>query len=59
MIFTELVSFLKSKAITKTMLTVNEEHIASLYAEFAEEDRELSNSGLEDYILNFEKENTA
>jgi hypothetical protein len=51
----EYVSFLKFRSRRKKT-NIDEEQLAALYAEFADEDRELSESGLEDYAQSLSEE---
>ncbi|MGH9944720.1 MAG: hypothetical protein ACRD9R_20425 [Pyrinomonadaceae bacterium] len=39
------------KCRTDRSRALDEDHLASLYAEFAEEDRELAEQGIEDYVI--------
>jgi hypothetical protein len=46
---TEFLAFLKFRARLKTLPGLEETQLATLYAEFAEEDRELAEEGIADY----------
>lgn len=48
-------AFLKFRASHKTS-TLDENHLAALYAEFADEDRQLSEEGITDYAEGLTKE---
>jgi hypothetical protein len=52
----EYVAFLKFRARIKSTPTPDEAKIALLYAEFADEDRELAEEGMLDYAENLTKE---
>jgi len=45
----EFVSFLKFRARRSLMPAFDTDEVAALYAEFAEEDRQLAEEGIEDY----------
>ncbi|MDQ3815224.1 MAG: hypothetical protein M3347_14980 [Armatimonadota bacterium] len=45
----DYVSFLKFQSRAKSRPSWNEAEVASLYAEFEQEDRELAEAGMEDY----------
>lgn len=51
----EYVSFLKFRTRRKKK-NIDESELAALYAEFAEEDRELAENGFEDYINGLSEE---
>jgi hypothetical protein len=46
----DYVAFLKFQARIKPLSELNEKQLAALYAEFADEDRELAEEGMSDYI---------
>jgi len=54
----EYVSFLKFRARIKPIPTLDETQLAALYAEFADEDRELAEEGMSDYAEGLMKEDT-
>ncbi|MEG3985641.1 hypothetical protein QUA54_13940 [Microcoleus sp. MOSTC5] len=45
----EFISFLKFRARLVTNLAVDESNLATLYSEFAEEDRQLAELGISEY----------
>ena len=46
----EYLAFLKYQSRLKVVPTVDESQLAALYSEFAEEDREMAEAGLGDYV---------
>jgi hypothetical protein len=54
----EYIAFLKFRARIKHMPTFDETQLSVLYAEFAEEDRELAEEGMSDYAEGLMKEDT-
>ena len=54
----EYVAFLKFRARIKPMPTIDETQLAVLYAEFADEDRDLAEEGMSDYAEGLMKEDT-
>ncbi|MBE7470980.1 MAG: hypothetical protein DPW09_28725 [Anaerolineae bacterium] len=52
----EYVAFLKFRTRHPLTLPLNETKLASLYAEFAEEDRELAEAGIADYSAGLARE---
>jgi len=52
----EYLSFLKFRSRVKARPSLDETQIAALYAEFAEEDRELAEEGMSDYAEGLAKE---
>ena len=46
----QYLAFLKYQSRLKVVPTVDESQLAALYAEFAEEDREMAEAGLGDYV---------
>ena len=54
----DYVAFLKFQARIKSMADLDEARLANLYAEFADEDRELAEEGMSDYIEGLLKEDT-
>jgi hypothetical protein len=53
----EFMAFLKFRAQLQTMPTLEEAQLATLYAEFAEEDRELAEEGIAEYAQGLLREN--
>jgi len=53
----EYVSFLKFRARRKK-INIDETKLAELYAEYADEERELAESGFEDYAKSLSEEDT-
>lgn len=54
----EYLAFLKFRARVKYTPTLDETQLATLYAEFADEDRELAEEGMSDYAEGLMKEDT-
>ena len=54
----EYLSFLKYRSNLKSNSSVNVKNLARLYQEFAGEDRQLAEEGLEDYSKNLRSEDT-
>ena len=54
----EYLSFLKFSARLKTIPSVEETKLATLYAEFADEDRKLAEEGMDEYTAGLLKEDT-
>ena len=54
----EYVAFLKFRTRIKPMPEFDETKMASLYAEFADEDRKLAEDGISDYAKGLMKEDT-
>lgn len=52
----EFMAFLRFRARFKTMPRLEEAQLATLYAEFAEEDRELAEAGIAEYAHGLLKE---
>ncbi|NJN94308.1 MAG: hypothetical protein HC875_09560 [Anaerolineales bacterium] len=52
----EYVAFLKFRTRHPLTFTLNETKLAALYAEFAEEDRELAEAGMADYSAGLARE---
>ena len=52
----EYVSFLKYRARLEPIPLLDENQIAALYGEFAEEDRELAEEGMADYLSGLQRE---
>lgn len=52
----EYMAFLKFRARVNATSTPDEKQLAALYAEFAEEDRELAEEGMSDYAEGLVKE---
>jgi len=46
----EFLAFLKFRARLQTMPTLEEAQLATLYAKFAEDDRELAEEGIAEYV---------
>ncbi len=55
----EYLEFLKFRERRKNDLQLDETELEALYAEFADEDRELAESGLTEYAANLEREDAA
>jgi hypothetical protein len=54
----EYVAFLRFRTRLKSIPTLDEAQLADLYAEFADEDRELAEEGMSDYARSLMKEDT-
>lgn len=54
----EYVAFLRFRARIKSMPALDETQLAVLYAEFADEDRQLAEDGMSDYAKGLIKEDT-
>ena len=54
----EYLAFLRFRSRVKTMPSLNETELASLYAEFEDEDRELAEQGMSDYAQRLRDEDT-
>jgi len=54
----DYVAFLKFQARVKPLSDLDEKRLAALYAEFGDEDRELAEEGMSDYIEGLLKEDT-
>ena len=54
----EYLSFLKFRSRFQRKPSIEEEKLTSLYKEFAEEDRQLAEEGMEDYTKDLEGEDT-
>jgi len=54
----DFVLFLKFRARIRIKLLLDEKQLASLYAEFADEDRKLAESGITDYFDSLAKEDS-
>jgi len=52
----EYMAFLRFQTRTRPMPVFDEDHLAALYAEFADEDRELAEEGMADYAKGLVKE---
>ncbi len=52
----EYMAFLRFRTRIRPMPVFNEEHLAALYAEFADEDRELAEEGMSDYAEGLTRE---
>ena len=52
----QYLTFLKYQSRLKTKPTIDESQLAALYAEFAEEDRQLAEEGITDYAEALAKE---
>ncbi|MFQ5915887.1 MAG: hypothetical protein ACE5JS_22155 [Nitrospinota bacterium] len=52
----EYVAFLKLRSRLKPPLSIDETRLTALYAEFADEDRELADEGMADYAEGLMKE---
>ncbi len=52
----EYVAFLRFRARVAPLPTIDELHLATLYAEFADEDRALAEEGLEEYPVQLHSE---
>lgn len=55
----EYVSFLKYRARFEPITMLDEGQLAALYSEFAEEDRELAEEGMADYLVGLQHEDKA
>ncbi len=55
----EFLEFLKFRERRKVETPIDDAELEALYAEFADEDRELAESGLTEYAANLEREDTA
>lgn len=55
----EYLEFLKFRECHKEDSQVNDAELEALYAEFADEDRELAESGLAEYAATLEREDAA
>jgi uncharacterized protein YueI len=55
----EYLEFLKFRERRKNELLLGDAELEALYAEFADEDRELAESGLTEYAANLEREDVA
>jgi hypothetical protein len=53
----KFIAFLKFRARLVTNLAVNESNLATLYSEFAEEDRQLAELGMSEYAELLKHEN--
>jgi hypothetical protein len=53
----EFIAFLKFRARLVTILAVDESNLATLYSEFAEEDRQLAQLGMSEYAELLKHEN--
>jgi hypothetical protein len=53
----EFIAFLKFRARLVTILAVEESNLATLYSEFAEEDRQLAELGMSEYAELLKHEN--
>ena len=54
----QYLAFIKYQSKIKPTSTMDEAQLAALYAEFAEEDRELAEEGISDYASTLAKEDT-
>lgn len=54
----EYLAFLRFRSRFRHILTFDEKQLAERYAEFADEDRELAEAGMEDYAIELSKEDT-
>ena len=52
----DFIDFIKFRARYSTLPTVDEDRLGALYAEFAEEDRELAEEGIAEYRTMLKKE---
>jgi hypothetical protein len=52
----DYIAFIRFRARHKAISTLDEAKLASLYAEFADEDRELAEIGMSDYYEGLKKE---
>lgn len=52
----EYLAFLKFRARYHAPSVMDESHIAALYAQFAEEDRQLAEEGMQDYYTSLQRE---
>ncbi len=55
----EYLEFLKFRGRSKNEPNIDETELAALYAEFADEDRELAENGLAEYAENLKREDSA
>jgi hypothetical protein len=55
----EYLEFLKFRERRKNELLLGDAELEALYAEFADEDRELAENGLTEYAANLEREDAA
>ncbi len=55
----EFLEFLKFRERRKSVTEIDETEIAALYAEFADEDRELAETNLNEYAAGLKREDTA
>jgi hypothetical protein len=55
----EYLEFLKFRERRKNELLLGDAELEALYAEFADEDRELAENGLTEYAANLEREDVA
>ncbi|HXG85375.1 MAG TPA: hypothetical protein VNI84_15240 [Pyrinomonadaceae bacterium] len=55
----EFLEFLKFRERRKYETQFDDTRLAALYAEFADEDRELAETGLAEYAVNLEREDAA